>query len=287
MVARGSKKLSSAVLSFPKINPHFYNPHTNTFLCTNQSDDHDNALVGDFCSATEYLSVVKSLQKISSEAKTWKSFVNHEILKYLPTKETFLDVGVGNGELTAYLLPYFQRAHVIDSSLEALNSLPPVYTSLQKHQGKIELFFPGSLQFDFINFSHVLYYVAPSHLPHIFSRFIRCLKSQGKFLITITESLDKQNLIETFSHRHFNLEVIILAALKGLKLPLKIDVFYAKETLASLQLDEIYDIGRLYLYDAQIQTSSNNLKNFLLTTCKRENNTYVFNVIQKFIVISL
>jgi SAM-dependent methyltransferase len=124
----------------------------------------DKLIYGRFYNNTDYLIAVDALIASTYETEHRNYILFSNVLPKIKYTNNFLDIGVGNGDLTKFFGQYFSRISVVDTKAESLSNVPDFLGSNNAAVLKIEdsiLNHPPAIfneKYDLILLSHVLYY---------------------------------------------------------------------------------------------------------------------------------
>jgi len=235
----------------------------------------------------QYSSMLDLLLKFTSETENRYQFFIKNILPHVIHK-SMLDVGVGDGKLTALAGKYFEEIVMVDTSESALDHAEKSINNLDKKVHKIagsitDINLSGN-QFDLAIMSHTLYHVDAILWLEITQKIVASLKENGLLVIVLNGGLDKDLLAQQFNGKILDIDDFIKNCHEQLDVQ-SVDTFFSTENYKTDNLDTMLSIVGLHLYDVGGMTSRKNLIDFLNRKKDTQNNVYQFFVYQKFIMI--
>lgn len=250
-------------------------------LSLNQ-DKENKDLYGIFDSEQDYLMCLEILNKYSTEIPNAENFIVNNVLPRIKEKFSALDVGVGNGKISKLVGDNFSKLTFVDTSLEALENLSFPSKEVVKINKSILDIDLGNSSFDFILLSHVLYYLPEKEYFLLLKKLYNQLNEHGCILIIISEGINKKEIIENFSGRHWEIESKIIQCCGFTE---NIEVHHELESICISNLEKFMSVVGIFLNDAGVVVNNITLKGYLQSLYKENLNTYKLEFLQKYILI--
>lgn len=149
-----------------------------------------------------YLKVMKLFFQSTDETLHRKQYFINYANQNRTIRDHFIDIGIGDGEITKILFPIFNKATLIDTNAKALNQDIALYsknTSIKKINMSILDADLSEDKYDLIVLSHVLYYLPPDKIMKTLKTLFNNLNKGGQIIIVLSGGLDKEKIIRDFS----------------------------------------------------------------------------------------
>jgi SAM-dependent methyltransferase len=209
-----------------------------------------------------------------------------EILENEIKKEgNFLDIGVGKGELTKLIAKDFTKITVVETSEEALSSIPNnlgiVNASVTKICASILDHNIAEKQ-DLILLSHTLYHIEDKFRVQLIKTLYKSLNPGGKIVIVYNDGLGRDELVNSFggdsdSFGGFLLKTLSLYGKNAYALQ-------STEIMNTISLDAALNLADLTFSDASITAPREEVASYLDNNCFNGTH-YQLESIQNFIFI--
>ncbi|WP_032112896.1 class I SAM-dependent methyltransferase [Candidatus Paracaedibacter symbiosus] len=235
-----------------------------------------------FDSRVDYLASLDLLNKCSTETRHIKEFIIKAIFPAIKNKFSFLDVGVGNGQITHSIANHFSSVTLVDPVAESLKKISLPLKNLIKINKSILDVDLSPLSFDFILLSHVLYYIPENKFAPLLQQLYERLNKGGCLLIVISEGLEKKQIIEDFGGHDWGLESLILECCDFTN---NIQTYHSTEFLRMANIENLTSAVSIFLDDANVVANAQNLKKYLESFYKENTNTYEIKLLQKYFMI--
>jgi len=171
---------------------------------------------GKFSNTEEYITTLNLLLSSTLEADHRDEILFREVLpklSRLARTKTFLDIGVGNGDLTKRFAQYFVNVTVVDKNKDSLNNVPDYLAQtrnmvIEKIDSSI-LNYDLSVfdkKYDFILLSHVLYYIPFSQRLELVGKLYNLLNQDGLMVMIFNSGGSRSKLVRTFNQNFDDLE---------------------------------------------------------------------------------
>lgn len=257
-------------------------------------------IYGNFNNTEEYLITLKLLAASGQEKTHREIILFREVISKMTSKNfrtnSFLDIGIGNGELTRYFAPFFSRVTIVDQNKEILNNfvlndkkIERINDSVQNYSSPL---YNGD-KYNFILLSHVLYYIEKSQREKLIKSLYELLSDDGILVVIYNSGGSRGKL-----GKHFNSEFDDLSDLHDIFLPKSkdaalsdftcINIHYTIETFSSAYVDVIKRIANICLNDAKAEAKSEDLENFIVnnhTVLESNNTLFEISLEQNIIII--
>jgi SAM-dependent methyltransferase len=130
------------------------------------------------------------------------------LVEAMPARQTFIDAGAGNGQVTAWFVGQFHRTIAVEPSPTLSDDLRRTCPSAEVHTVSILEADPGALA-DFVLCSHVLYYIrATEWLSHVI-KMASWLTPEGALVIVLqNRDTDCMKMLEVFHGKRFDLALL-------------------------------------------------------------------------------
>jgi len=118
----------------------------------------------------------------SSYTEVLSNFIKETILPYLESKESFLDIGAGPGEITNQIAPHFNSSTIVEP-----NSLHKEKYTAQKCTVHTANFQDVQLKqkYDFVLCAHVLYFIEHNKWAEFLEKLHSCINKNGQGLVVL------------------------------------------------------------------------------------------------------
>ncbi len=245
-------------------------------------------LFGTFIDSNHYYETLKILNLATNEVRHLKAFLLSKILSQVKSFGHLLDIGIGDCSVTKIVGRKFKEITLIDKNKKIFKNIS---LSLFKKCSKLHLSNQCILdaplerdKYDLILLSHTLYYIPKAQWPDLIKKLFSSLKKDGILFIALTGGLDKDGLIKTFSPTTPSI-MNHLIDYCHIDAASKIEAYKSKEVSLSKDIKTMMHIANLYLNDAGVTVSFEDLKLYLLK--KYHSNTGLFRLEaeQQFIVL--
>lgn len=237
---------------------------------------------GKFHSKEDYLDSLYVLNNIGTELTSIRKFIEKLILPSLKNKHSFIDIGVGDGSITNFVGCHFANITLVDPAAKSLENVSLLPKQVAKINQDILYADLGSLSFDFILLSHVLYYIPEKELPHLLQKLYNRLNEGGCMTIIVSEGLDKDKIINHFTKQTTTLESKILHYADFAN---NILTYHSTESINTTDINNLMDIASIFLNDRETCAETFELKDYLKTFYKPTLKAYELKLLQKYIVI--
>jgi SAM-dependent methyltransferase len=245
-------------------------------------------LFGEYISNHHHLDTIDLYIHATLETRHRGLFFLKTIIPNLSRKKAFLDIGPGKGKLTTWIGRNFSEVTCIDTSFAALENITESKFRNGVFLSKIQENFADSniihlKKFDFINMSHVIYYMSQDQILNSFNKAYDLLSENGILVIAFNEGLDRRQLSKDFGGVPPEFEGIFRKFSSIYRLHM--EVYLSKESFYSQDLLTMLHICGLHLHDQGTKVDLESLKTYININYLNENGQYRMNMWQKFIVI--
>ncbi|HVV67508.1 MAG TPA: methyltransferase domain-containing protein [Gammaproteobacteria bacterium] len=131
-----------------------------------------------------------------------------KVVEKLPAKQVFIDAGAGDGEVTRWFTPLFQKTIAIEPNpflREKLHSAIPEATIIDKTIMEAD---PQATA-DLVLCSHILYYIDKNQWLQNLEKLVSWLSPSGSVIIVLQNpNTDCMNLLEHFINQRFDLSQV-------------------------------------------------------------------------------
>jgi hypothetical protein len=129
-------------------------------------------------------------------------------IRELPSRRVFIDAGAGNGKVTAWFAPFFERTIAAEPNESLRRELETVCPDAEVH-GHTILEAPISGPADFVLASHVFYYIPEDTWLENVARLASWLSPQGVLAVVIQHhQTDCMKMLRHFLGRSFDLRLL-------------------------------------------------------------------------------
>ena len=228
-------------------------------------------LYGTFKDNQHYLSSVNALIASTYETEHRNEILFQEVIPKMKIRNNFLDVGVGNGDLTKFFGQYFSKITIVDTQKGALGNVPDNFGTRNQKVTKIE----GSIlseetsvfqeKYDLILLSHVLYYIPTDQRLNLLNKLYNQLNEDGSMIVIYNTGGSRYALGAHFSKEKFDHEYTSFQSLSSSfeNIFYKVEVFESKEILTTDNIGDMMHIAGVSLNDASVNATEPELYNYL------------------------
>lgn len=222
-----------------------------------------------FINNKDYLKAVDILIKSNKNLENRTKLIKEKVLPILERHHHLLDVGIGCGTFTRAMLPFFQQATLVEPAKEILQSFHYTgKTKLERILDSIENISLSACEYDLVMMSHVLYHIpAPKRLD-VINKLYNATSEKGAVVIVYEDSLDRRALTMNFGATCFNSEPILNFCKDNFS---SVEVFKFENQVYYNQLEDAYNICRVYLHDAFIHAKKKELIEWINLNLKNKN----------------
>ena len=193
-----------------------------------------------------------------------------EIIAGLPHKRYFLDIGAGGGDLTIPISQSFNETTVVEPNGRQASFLTrrcPHFTVYNDVWEKLDL---GSMRYDLILCSHVLYYIDESHWLTTIEKMYAHLEDGGRIAIVLQSPIGEvANFFNLFHHYDVNI-IVLWRDLTTRYGDDTIEVRYFMNEIRTESLDDMVTIGLFLLIDQRFREYKDKIRQYFLTHHKKE-----------------
>ena len=288
-------KINTVNLTYQKIPSSLYegakNELTNLHLLNLAAEAETIAtpcIYGRFLNDEHYLKTLSLVLNSTHETRNRIIFFLKAILPKLKEKQSFLDIGPGDGLVTLPISQHFKQVTVIDNNQKILNNLItlfPTKTTYKKISGSIVDAQLPSNSYDLATLSHILYYVSPSEWLNIVDVTYKSLTPDGLLVIVLSgDALDKADLIRNFKGTIPPTDQLATLCISKFGHN-NVELYSSEEAFLSHSRQAMLCISAFMLADAQVTASEEALTDHVEQKMKRSENYFEMSTLQKYIVI--
>jgi SAM-dependent methyltransferase len=221
---------------------------------------------GVFKDDSHYLKAVDALIASTFETEHRTAILRTEVISKFSKVENFLDIGVGNGDLTAFFAPFFGYITVVDNMNLALDRLPDEYGS---SNSPVEKIFGSILDdalpifqksYDLILVSHVLYYIPDNFKQDLLKKLYGLLSDQGLMVVIYNSGGDRAELIKNFNPNYTESSNIEMSFSTDYP---KVYSYKSFEFLNAPDVDSMMKIVSVCLHDGGAVAKEEDLRSYL------------------------
>jgi 2-polyprenyl-3-methyl-5-hydroxy-6-metoxy-1,4-benzoquinol methylase len=245
-------------------------------------------VIGKFNSDEHYLKTLKLVLQSTLETHNRILFFHDKILPKLEHKNSFLDVGPGDGSLTLEVAKYFKSITAIDSNHYALDCLEKALhqnislTKINKSIADVDM---DCYSYDLMILSHVLYYVSSNIRLKIIESAYNGLKKNGNLVIILGgDELGKASLIEYFGGENLKIDQLALDCFRIFGAN-NVSLYASDEAFLTHSKEAMFHIAAFMLGDANISAKNDDLNRYIDRNFQLSENRFLMTTRQKFIII--
>lgn len=246
--------------------------------------------LGKFFSEEHYSQTFDLLFSSTEGPKNISYFFIKNVLPRIPSKETLLDIGVGNGNFLKLYGRHFAKIWAVDSNQFELNNLNitkrilPKKVELKKIVGTVENIDLPNNHFDLCVLSHVLYYVNQQGWMNIVQNYYNSLKKDGVMVIVFGDGREgKAKLLWDLGGKTFNFDDFVNNCKKTYGSQL--ELFVAPENFYALSPKHMMHIAGFLLADIKATVSKSTLEKYIYQNLY-SNNKFILTSQLKILLIT-
>lgn len=235
-----------------------------------------------FANNDSYLRAVRVLMESTNNMANRVKFIQQEVLPYLKSRKSMLDIGIGCGNFTKILLPNFEKASLIDSIKDYLERFEfSGSTQIEKIHGPIEEIDLPKDNYNLSLLSHVLYHVEEHNRPEVLKKTYQATAQEGMVVIIYEDGPLRREVTQHLGKTYFNGEILLEHCRKNFSILEKSTHAYQFNTSNK---KEIISICKVYLHDAQVSVEEDELEEYVSKYLEQQR---TFNITAKQILIKI
>ncbi len=247
------------------------------------------AVYGVFNDNDEYLLSLDTLMASTYETEHRNYMLYHEIIatERLPYGGKFLDVGIGNGDLTKFIGMFFSNITIVDTEPESLNNVPNQLGIKNYNVTKINASILDesgvyATKYDFILLSHVLYYIPAEKIIPLIKKLYTLLNPSGYMLIIYNSSGDRADLLKYFNKSFKDLDPLDVNCSYDFA---SLTIYRSPEYLMADNINAMMNILDVCLNDSGTNITDKQLSDYLESGNYYENGYYKIGMQQNIVLI--
>lgn len=214
-----------------------------------------------------YAPILSIFYQSTNEKKVLAEFVLKEIIPRLPSKESMLDVGFGDGKLTRWIGRNFDSVVAIEArngkEQQIFSLIPRGKRTTDIVRADFNDVNLGKGAFDFALASHVLYsYFPEDSWLKVAGKIADSLKPGGMMVFTFNGTGDGYQMVQDFGGRNPTVEKFanLLAREHGKR---NVEVHSMKHKVIAGDLPHALHIAAFYLFDVIVKAKTTEVADYL------------------------
>lgn len=242
---------------------------------------------GVFDNDSDYLLAVDALIASTYETEHRNDVLFTKVLPKIKYTNNFLDIGVGNGDLTKFFGQYFSKISVLDPSKDALSNVPNFLGSNNASVIKINdyiLNYPSTIfneKYDFILLSHVLYYIPDTERLGLIKNLYNLLSDHGSLVTIYNSGGERYTLCKNFNPNFSDFNNFSSEIMSNFNS----SVYEIEEFLATDSIENMMHIMGVSLNDAGATAPREELHSYLEKYNLYEENKFQVSMVQNIIIL--
>lgn len=242
---------------------------------------------GIFDNDSDYLLAVDALIASTYETEHRNHVLFTKVLPKIKYTNHFLDIGVGNGDLTKFFGQHFSKISVLDPSEDALSNVPNFLGSNNASVIKIKdsvLNYPPEIfneKYDFILLSHVLYYIPDTERLGLIKKLYSLLSDHGSLVAIYNSGGERHSLCKNFNPNFNDFSPFSGEIMSNFNS----SIYEIEEFLTTSSLENMMHIMGVSLNDAGATASRDELSLYLTAHNLYEENNFQVSMTQNIIIL--
>lgn len=239
----------------------------------------------------EYKNVLDLMLRSTEETRHRGIFFYRKILPLLKFKNSLLDIGPGDGQITSWVGNKFLKVTAVDINKEiivSLNTNKKILRNkiqLNKTHGSIFNSVLSKNAYDLSLLSHVLYYIEKSSWVKAIERVYSATTNNGIVVIALSgDKNGKADLIKHFNGEPLYIDDLALDCATNFGFE-NVEMYSSKEVIITKTLAAMLHIAGFFLCDANTTAKKNDLIAYIIANNLKENGLYEMSTQQNFIVL--